>query len=263
MAGMTIEQLLTWAFVHELPKGGGEEGISGPGSAWSSITRFGELGVLDHDSGRSVRDWRPPFILEQGDPDPDALVIGRAVAWLSSLDFMVPDGWDPLSDWKNLDARGLANSKVIAVMHRVRARSRAVRGQSIQALVVSHAALSRRPKWACPEPGLRDVCRSGKPAWFVKSQMAGAMEGQVFEVEVDGWDKRRGNPRPGAYRKQELTDDPHVGIMDRMDWQVWVSALARLERYVAAEGMKNHHLQPLRLASEPWGASGHPVARVV
>jgi hypothetical protein len=37
MKTVTMEELLTWAFVHELPKGGGVDGLDNANSAWRML----------------------------------------------------------------------------------------------------------------------------------------------------------------------------------------------------------------------------------
>ncbi|TIL77728.1 MAG: hypothetical protein E5Y89_17810, partial [Mesorhizobium sp.] len=110
MKTVTIDELLTWAFVHELPKGGGVEGLDNPHSAWRSlqtsswgkITGFCELGALI-DGGRKDHE---NFWLEQGEPHEDAVTVGREVAALAGCNVVIPVGWNALADWP--ETQGLA-----------------------------------------------------------------------------------------------------------------------------------------------------------
>ena len=83
MRTVTIEELLSWAFVHELPKGGGVDGLANANSAWrmlqasswGKITSFAELMTLV-DTGFS--DGSGNYLFEQGAPHDDALALGEA-----------------------------------------------------------------------------------------------------------------------------------------------------------------------------------------
>lgn len=254
MTKLTMEALLNWAFVHELPKGGGVDGLAGGGSAWSAITGYGQLGTLVDTSRQG--DWRPPFILEQGEPDADAVAIGRAVADLAAARIVIPPGWDPLGDWPGEPAElrrlGLARAEEIA--ERVRLKGGRA-GRELVAMLVAHAVLDTAPDWAMDVPRLRQVTRAGKPAWFVKKAMTDAF-GREFVIEADGMHQRSRRPLPGAYRKQELTADPAHAILSRLDWQLRAAALALLEGWLA--GRLRKQWRAVMRPACPWG--GHAMA---
>lgn len=259
MTKTTMEALLSWAFVHELPKGGGVDGLAGGGSAWSAITGYGQLGTLVDTS--MPADWRPPFILEQGEPDADAVAIGRAVAELGAADIVIPDGWNPLGDWQNETERALGLERADAVAARVRLKGGRA-GRELVAMLVAHAILGTAPDWRMDEPRLRLVSRGGKPAWFVKKAMKDAF-GREFVIEVDGTNpKHRGHPVRGAYRKHELADDPTAGILSRLDWQLRVAALDLLE-YRLDGVLARREIARAKRDARPWGGPDCGAARVV
>jgi hypothetical protein len=80
MKQIAIIQLLEWAYRHELPKAerpGGALGAS-TSSSWGMVYELGILGtVIDASiNGYGV----VPAYMDEGDPHPDALLVGEAVA---------------------------------------------------------------------------------------------------------------------------------------------------------------------------------------
>ncbi|WFP74513.1 hypothetical protein [Mesorhizobium sp. WSM4906] len=252
MKPVTIDELLTWAFVHELPKGGGVEGLDNPHSAWRSlqasswgkITGFGELGALI-DGGRKDYD---NFWLEQGEPHEDAVTVGREVAALAGCDVVIPAGWNALADWPN--THGLAELHVARAVDRYGRRSREQRGDGIVSLVVGTAILGREPDWTAEPSKIRLAERAGRPAWFVMKRVTDE-NGQTFDVEVHGYDERAKRPVSGAYRKYEFSTDPGGDIMGRLDYQIWVAALRQLESELAPQ-LTAHRLVFSDRSMTPW-----------
>src|SRR5690606_18311416 len=212
MKTVTIEELLSWAFVHELPKGGGVDGLQNPNSAWrmlqasswGKVTAFAELMTLI-DTGPGGGN----FFIEQGEPHEDALVVGEAVAALAHQEAAIPQDWWPLGDWQLHDevSRTLAEAAVARALDRWRQRTPARRAAGIVNLVVGTAILGRAPHWEAPQPKVRMVMRSGKPAWFRMVTVRDDL-GHPHEREVDGYDARRGRRHRDAYRKFEFAEDP-------------------------------------------------------
>lgn len=263
MKTVTMEDLLSWAFVHELPKGGGVEGLANANSAWGLIS---ELGVrVDRGSTGSAMGGQEPNVwIEQGEPHADALAVGEAVRALGGLTFALPPGWFPLADWA--DEHGLARAAVAALVEgRLAQKDDRRRGQDLVNLVVSHAILRKRPDWQAEEPKVRMVETGGTPAWFVK-QTFRTSTGQDYQRELDGFNPKTRRPLPGAYRKFVYSDDVTGVVLSRLDWELWTAALARMHAGLA-DRLTAHRLAPAAWPRVPiWQAVGtaflvDPVAR--
>ena len=77
MKTVTLRELLRWAFVEELARGGGADGIHSPHSAWRAMEQVRQLGV--RISIAAGGDPAPMEFVERFDPHPDALLVGQAV----------------------------------------------------------------------------------------------------------------------------------------------------------------------------------------
>lgn len=252
MKTVTIEELLSWAFVHELTKGGGVEGLDNANSAWrmleasswGKITSFAELLTLvDVDRHGDANYW-----IEQGEPHGDAVVLGALVADLARHDVILPAGWNALSDWPDED--GLVGPAVARAVERYRLRPFSRRGAGIVSLVIGTAILGRVPDWEAPVSKVRMVERAGRPAWFVMKRVTDKLE-QTYDIEVDGFNRRTGKPAKGAYRKFEFSDDPTGDILGRLDYQIWVAALRMLESHIS-EKLVDHRIVPVERSMTPW-----------
>lgn len=260
MKTVTIEELLSWAFVHELPKGGGVDGLDNANSAWrmlqasswGKVSDWAELMTLV-DQGRGDGE---NYFIEQGEPHEDAIVAGEAAARLGEAEIIVPEGWRPLEDWPRGDETfdRLKNEAVAAAVERFRLRPRQRRSSHLVSLVVGTAVLGRRPDHVAEPPKMRMVGRGGRPAWFVRRQMSDTL-GNVHEVEVDGYNKRTGRPLKGAYRRYSFSDDPAGDILSRLDWQLWVAALRLIEAEIARK-LVSHRLATWECTAFPWGGVG-------
>lgn len=223
MTGRNIEEALQWAFGEELGKGGGEEGLAGPGSAWSKIEGLRQYGCLIDTSGGHMRFYENTPVASE------ALAIGEAVKGLYLDDWFIdPDDVkeNMLADWP-LQQRLLAADAVESRIAGWNANHPRRRAAHVIALVITMAALRKRPDWAGDVPKVRMVMRRGHPAWFVKANRKSEL-GRDIVVEIDGMDRRKHRPLPGAYRKYELSASPGHLIASRMDWLLWRFALARL-----------------------------------
>lgn len=252
MKTVTVEELLTWAFVHELPKGGGVDGLDNVNSAWrmlqasswGKITSFAELmTVIDHQGGD-----RSNYFIEQGEPHDDALAVGNVVADLARYDVAVRPGWDALADWPDTD--GLAADAVARAVERYMLRPWPRRAAGIVSLVVGTAILGREPDWQAEPARVRMIERGGKPAWFMLKRVTDDL-GQTYEMEVDGFNRRAHRAHRGAYRKFELSSDPISDILGRLDYQIWVAALRHVERVVSPQ-LASHRLVPSDRSMSPW-----------
>jgi hypothetical protein len=252
MKTVTIEELLTWAFVHELPKGGGVDGLANMNSAWrmlqasswGKISAYAELMTLvDIDRGGGGN-----FFIDQGEPHEDALAVGEAVAALGHCDVMFPEGWNPLADWPDDD--GLVMPAVGRTVERYMLRPSLRRAANIVSTVIGCAVLGRAPDWASEPSKVRMVERAGRPAWFVKRVMRDSL-GRDYEVETNGYNGRTHRPVRGAYRKYEFSTDPAGDILSRLDWQLWVLALRHVAEKVRPK-LAEHSLLPCEEIVAPW-----------
>lgn len=247
MKTATIEELLTWAFVHELPKGGGVEGLANPNSVWGTICG---LGTRVQTSGFGATE---NYFIEQGEPNADALELGRAVRRLAQFDVAVPDDWRPLADWPALPPAGafLVDEAVDRALAHYRARSADTRREAIVALVAGTACLGNVPDFGAEPSKVRMVERSGRPAWFIRQQRHDERTGQTFMVEVDGFNPKTQRPMRGAYRKYELSEDPLGDVLGRLDYQIWIAALRRLEVEIGPK-LSAHRLAHFERSMTPW-----------
>lgn len=262
MRTKTIEELLTWAFVDELPKGGGVDGLDNANSAWrmlqasswGKVTAFAELlAKVDVDRGGSN------YFIEQGEPHEDAMLVGEAVADLARYEVVVPQGWNALADWPDDD--GLVMPAVERAVEQFRLRPSLRQRAGTVSLVVGTAILGREPDWSSEPSKVRMVERSGRPAWFVMRRVTDNL-GQTYDLEVDGYNARSGRPARGAYRKYEFSTSPTGDVLARLDYQIWVAALRLLHRTLAPR-LSAHHLQPLERSMTPWlGSEGQGVGLV-
>lgn len=261
MKTVTIDELLAWAFVHELPKGGGVDGLANANSAWrmlqasswGKVTSWAELMTLV-DTGRGDAD---NFMIEQGAPHDDALAVGEAVAELVNCDIIVPDGWSPLCDWPTDDERvpALRDAAVAAAVERFQLRPAARQGAHLVSLVIGSAVLGREPAWDAPLPRVRMVERGGQPAWFVTEARRDPLSGKSYMVEVQGYDGKKHRAKRGAYRKFQFSDDPAGDILARLDRELWAAALETVEKDVSNR-LGGHRLSNSSIERAPWGDTG-------
>ncbi|TPL30190.1 hypothetical protein [Mesorhizobium sp. B2-4-7] len=262
MKTVTIEELLTWAFVHELPKGGGVDGLDNANSAWrmleasswGKITSFAELGALIDTGGGGNN-----YFIEQGEPHDDAVAVGRAVAGLARCDVAIPANWHALADWP--DTEGMADAAVKRAVDRYMVRTPRRRAAGIVSLVVGTAILGREPDYGAEPSKVRMVERAGAPAWFVMKRVTDE-NGQTYDIEVNGFNLRSRRPMPGAYRKYEFSTDPTGDILGRLDYQIWVAALRRLEAEIATQ-LVAHRLVAGDRSMTPWLDRDRPGVAIV
>jgi hypothetical protein len=245
----TIEELLTWAFVHELPKGGGVEGLANPNSAWRTIY---ELGTRVQNNRVPGSGGSENYFIEQGEPAPDAEAVAYAVRGLARLDVVIDEGWSPLADWPPLPPAGafLVDEAVEHALAHYRSRPVETRREAIVTIVAGTACLGKMPDFSAEPSRVRMVERGGMPAWFVHRQTVDA-NGATVVMEVDGRNPRTRKPFAGAYRKYELSHDPLGDILGRLDYQIWVAALRWLEREVGPQ-LVAHRVAACDRSMTPW-----------
>lgn len=249
---MDIENLLRWAFVHELAKGGGVDGLSNVNSAWrkieasswGKINSFAELGTLVDTGSGGTGMW-----LEQGEPHRDAVLIGEAVRDLAGMEIGGFAEWDAFADVPHLaEHLGEMPRRVESRLAMMPGRSRSTLPMT---LVISAAVTGHAPDWRWPEePRLRMQTRAGRPAWFVRQTITDSF-GRKTEVEVNGFDPKRGRPKPAAYRKYEISPDPFPVAISRADWQVWVTCLSVLTDQLAG-CLADYEVAPVFQSLAPW-----------
>jgi len=251
MKTVTIEELLVWAFVHELPKGGGADGLDNihsawrqlEASSWGKVLGFAELMTLVDRDRADPGTW-----IEQGAPHQDALEVGRAVAHLAKYDVVFPEGWNPVIDW--VEQGDLTRDAISRAVERFSLRPANKRGASIVSLVISTAILGRLPDFQAPEPKQAMIERNGKPAWFMR-RIAKDAFGREYSLEVDGYNHRSKRPQREAYVKYEFQPEPLSDILGRVDYQIWVAALQVLESTLS-NSLTAHRLTYSALSATPW-----------
>ncbi|MFS2324020.1 hypothetical protein U2P60_01030 [Brucella sp. H1_1004] len=251
MKTVTIEELLVWAFVHELPKGGGTDGLDSIHSAWRQLEASSWGKVLGYAELMTLvdRDRADPGTwIEQGAPHEDALEVGRAVAQLAKYDVMFPEGWNPVIDWT--EQGELTRDAISRAVERFSLRPASKRGASIVSLVISTAILGRLPDFYAPEPEQAMIERNGKPAWFMRRTAKDAF-GREYSLEVDGYNHRAKRPQRDAYVKYEFQPEPLSDILGRVDYQIWIAALLVLESALA-KSLTSHRLTYSALSATPW-----------
>lgn len=266
MKTVTIEDLLSWAFVHELTKGGGTDGLANANSAWrmlqasswGKVTAFAELMTLVDRSAGFGSSW-----IEQGEPHEDAVTVGRAVTNLSRFDVVIDDSWWPFGDWpiEGDIERQLAEAVVRRTIERLRSRTQVRRCGELISLVVGSAVLGREPNWEAPMPETSMVQREGKPAWFRKIVVTDELGGK-HEREVDGYNSRAGRAFKGAYRRFQFADDPFGDCIGRLDRQLWSLALERLDADLRPH-LVGHRLVASDRQHAPWSQRGTAGLRLV
>ena len=246
MKTLHLQKLLSWAFVEELVKGGGEDGLNSPLSAWGAFDAIAQLGVrIDRDRG--INDL--PMQLEQGEPHADAVLVAQAVRSVAGITYKIAPLDELLSDWPEAE-RWLANPFYEEVVKRLQNRTQKQIAQSVIAQIVTHAVLCKTPCFSAPVPKVDFVKQNGKPLWFMKQLVLNEL-GREVEMEMDGYNKKSGRPFTSAYRKYVLCDNPQGDIMARIEYQFWVTALNHI--FLTLNGnMQDHRLSLFSVKSTPW-----------
>lgn len=249
MKKTTIEQLLTWAFVHELPKvGAGGGGSAVAGSSWNAIVEIAALGTMI-DRSPNAYGAIPGYIYE-GEPADDAVLVGDAVRALASREgFEIAPGWNPFPEWQ--DPHGLIRAEVERIAEEQRGRSDRLNGRHVVNLVISAAMLGRGPSWEAKEPAARPIIDvNGRAMWFIDRKAKDRL-GRVYTYTDNGFDQRRHRPVKGAYRKWKLDRSLRGDILSRLDWQLWQSALEALHESLR-DRLQSHELFDFVPDRHPW-----------
>ena len=258
MKTMSVDAFLSWAFLHELAKGGGEEGTGGRGSAWAALNGLAELGTMV-DRTRGASDFGG--FIDDGPPHPDAVIAGRCVADLGEVVIDLAPEWMPTGSITltgcGPDARGLVDAAVTEARARL-AGARAAR--SLVALVITCATLRRPPHWDACEAALvpeRDI--DGRDMWFVHRE---GERGALREVFAPRDPKTHRRPAD-AFRKFRIEPPLLPALMDRAEWMQWRAAMDLVFADLAEERfgvLTAHRVTPCTEPLEPWAA--RPLALV-
>lgn len=248
MKRISIEDLLIWAFTAELPKVGART-VSVPGFTPSdAMAQMIELGT---SIDKSPNDYGVigGYVFE-GDPHPDAIIVGDAVRQLVQREgYDIDMGWNPFPEWN--DEHGLIALEVARVARSETGRGGRVNGQHVVNLVTTAAILKRGPDWKADEPKTAMVLKSGRPAWFVKRVKRDDRTGRSEEMEDEGFDVKRQRPKKNAYRKYRLTTSIRAAIIDRLEWQLWQDALATLADSLTGK-LRDHQISTFMPDRAPW-----------
>lgn len=256
MSIWTIEKLLHWAFVEQMPTPaqGAEMAVGGFGP-WGAIEQFGALGTLV-DVSRSDGGGMCWVV---GAVDADAVAVVNAVAGLDSLTVREDDSHDLLAGWSGLGALGdELVAKAWAIVSTRMADDRVALKAPLSALVRRMAVLGQWPVWQCDAPRVAVAEREGKPAWFrkVQQEVEWNTKGKPtrwVEVEVDGRNKVTRRPYEGAYRKFVLTPDVSGALARRIEYSLTHAALTTLAEEL--DGIGGRKVLPPMCPAMPWAPS--------
>lgn len=248
MKKITIENLLTWAFMIELPKIGAGT-VSLPGFSPSDVmAQMMELGT-SIDKSPNGFGVISGFVYE-GEPHADAVIVGDAVKGLAARDgYEIGEGWSPFPDWD--DEHGLIAAEVARVVRAETGRAGRINGKHVVQLVTTSAILKRGPDWEAKQPKVVMHSRAGRPSWFVTRQRVNQRTGEIEYYEDDGFDAKKQKPRKDAYRKYRLDGSIRGAIVGRLEWQLWQSALEILVAELAGK-LAEHEILPFRPVRAPW-----------
>ncbi|TFF20805.1 hypothetical protein E3C22_18125 [Jiella endophytica] len=257
MKRIDIEMLLTWAYRQELPKAGsGTVSSLVTQSGWGKMNDFTELLTLVDSCNHygCVPDYSA-----ESEPHPDAVIVGRAVKAMADISFDAGEDWDvlggvivdgePLSDAERTDCH--RRGAVLALDTRL---------GRMPGLIVRSAMLGRAPGWGDHgEVARRTVTGpKGKPRWFRAAPQSAGEGRAALVVEIDGFDRVKRRPFPGAYQKTVLSPDPARLVADRLDYQAYVYGLADLTaRLQSGEhgALAAHEVEGSSLPLFPWEAA--------
>lgn len=233
-----IEKLLQWAMRDELPKG---QAVAA--SSWDIITQYAALGVRV-DVSRSGEG----FGFVAGEPSDDALIVADAIKALdTSARFADVEDVLPLFG----DFAGIAGDA---------ARAIASATFNVQAIVISNAALGKRPCWDFDHP---------TPLQMFAPTLNGAPRSIVYGKDRDG---DLVEVRPGADGRYRLKTTPRSPINwhnpsplqvgeCRAEYVMWLAALRRLADDLDGK-LDAFDVYPSDTPMFPW-LTGVPARRVL
>ncbi|MGR3199710.1 MAG: hypothetical protein ACU0DM_13360 [Paracoccus sp. (in: a-proteobacteria)] len=226
---------------------------------WDMVSEYGELLALIDMSNH----WGcVPDFSSDAEPHPDAVLVGEAVARFADAAFEACEGYDVLGDLRLEDGSALTDEERQDCHRRGLAIAR-INEARMPATIARRAILGAAPDWRGYPVARKPVTNAqGGPAWFRKAVRPAADGGPDLTIEIDGYDRRRQRPHAGAYRRMRLTPDPVQMVVDRVEYQAWVLALAAL----AAEldgALADHSVTGPDRGLWPWeGEERRPAPRV-
>ena len=247
-----IEKLVQWAMREELPKG---RAVST--SAWELLTRYGQLGTRVDGGG-----WRDDLGYVPGDPHPDAILIADAIRAMNT-EARFADRLDVVELFGDIAA--IAGDAVDAL-------ARATFNP--QALVISHAVQSTRPKWEfCTPSPRREVVamRDTMGRAIDRPRVLGVdVDGDIVDLKPNG-KRGRAAMRDGVYDlamapRSPLTwcDPAPISIAEaRAEYLCWFDALAGLHHALLGALDDFEIVMPTTIRRMPWITGQAPQPRVL
>lgn len=183
----------------------------------------------------------------------------EAVAALDGWELELPDRWDPFTDLGEMGGlHDAAVSDVVELLTIVDAGGKRRLRSSPARLVFRYAIMGDGLAWKADVPEVMLVHgANGKPKWFVRRTIVGALDGVPYEFECDGWCAKAKRPLGGAYRKQYLDPDPVDTGVARGEYEILTASLTALVEML--DGALDEHVAlPSARPSRPWetGAAG-------
>lgn len=263
MTTMGIDELVRWAWLQELPKvapvRAGMKAPAGLGyaNAWAAT-----IGLSHQRASGWVNRFGAVFHPDaEGEPDPDALIVAKAVERLDDLVVIEHDGFDVFGAWGpfgRLGDRALtaAWKRVIRPVDRYAPDDDFVLRGLASTMVVHVAVTGIWPQWQGAAPKIvADCWPNGRPKWvrLVETEVAWDAAGRPTRsvmVEADGMNERTRRPFADAYRAERLDPDPVGVLAERIRWamlHLWFGRLA-----TDLDGLGGRTVLPPDRPEAPW-----------
>ena len=232
-----IEDLLSWAYLEELPKG---RSLSDTEAVWQRLEQYGSIGGVDIDHSSLLR-------MPDGEPHPDAVVIGKAVTALGKVSIaehidIIAGELHALVDINDFrprpkikvpgktSAAGYYDADGAPPLIGKRRDVLALSTINITAMVVHHAVLGTAPEWS-----------GGQPQPFPIASRRGAM--------IVGECRAKNYYTTGTYCPVEWRPSPLQIILSRADYHLWHRALCGLAETL---NLSEHEALPPEASPAPW-----------
>lgn len=248
MLRIRFMEFMKWAFAEELV----HLASNNESAAWSRMASYAALGTVIDRCGHGTSG-----LPDIDDVHPDAVAASEAVMLLSAETFDLPEGWNPMPEFD--DPHGLIAETVATVLKQRASRDRETNTNNLIATVIGYAVMQREPEWRVATPHFRMVMRRGKPAWFRRETFKDSL-GQIHSVEMDGYNAKLDRPKPGAYRKFELSEPIEGAVRSRIDWYLWAKAVTTISNRLQT-GLVAHRVERFEPHPEIWTVV--PVAEVI
>lgn len=282
MKQVRIDNLVSWAWQRELPKGVPVAPLlpSGFSNPWASLSAYGALLAHVQTFGINRYGVVPEMNPENHQPHPDAVTVWRAVQDLAGLAMTIPEDWAPIDDLglgEPYTSRAVALALERLCFHvgkppvaepvgetirRYHVKQRdggmALR-KSATELVQFHAVVGGHPQWKTPIPQRRTVNHTnGQAKWFRRF----IPENSVTEIEGDGIDAKTKRPHTDAYLKHYYDPDPADIVEGRAEYEIWHAAHMHLWDELRGR-LEAHDVLPLEQSARPWETGERPAPRIL